>query len=144
VDNLRIALTFNIAFNTSIFLGERHRISLAGCYQLLCYTGARPAELVDGKRKKPKDNSLEELFSHKTSHLSSSENGADHKLSSDKKANLIEGLLTQETMGRGSPKALYYEDIQMIIVRHPVTGWYIPAMVIKFIHHKGADNKPRP
>ncbi|KAJ3453252.1 hypothetical protein MRS44_017499 [Fusarium solani] len=53
VDNLRLILTFNIAFDTSIFPGERHRISLAGCYQLLCYTGARPAELVDGERKKP-------------------------------------------------------------------------------------------
>ncbi|KAF4333756.1 hypothetical protein FBEOM_12422 [Fusarium beomiforme] len=144
VDNLRVILTFNIAFDTSIFPGERHRISLAGCYQLLCYTGARPAELVDGERKKPKDNSLEELFGHKTSHSSSAENGVDPELSSDEKANLVEGLLTQETMGRGRPKALCYEDILMMIVRHPVTGRCIPAMAIKFIHHKGADNKPRP
>ncbi|PCD28577.1 hypothetical protein AU210_011136 [Fusarium oxysporum f. sp. radicis-cucumerinum] len=144
VDNLRVILTFNIAFDTSIFPGERHRISLAGCYQLLCYTGARPAELVDGERKKPKDNSLDELFGHKTSHSSSMENGTDPELSSNEKANLVEGLLTQETMGRGRPKALCYEDILMMIVRHPVTGRCIPAMAIKFIHHKGADNKPRP
>lgn len=144
VDNLRVILTFNIAFDTSIFPGERHRISLAGCYQLLCYTGARPAELVDGERKKPKDNSLDELFGHKTSLSSSMENGTDPELSSNEKANLVEGLLTQETMGRGRPKALCYEDILMMIVRHPVTGRCIPAMAIKFIHHKGADNKPRP
>ncbi|KAK3943757.1 hypothetical protein QBC46DRAFT_21328 [Diplogelasinospora grovesii] len=50
----------------------------------------------------------------------------------------------QETVGRGRPKALCHEDIQMMIVRHPVTGRCIPAMAIKFIHHKGADNKPRP
>ncbi|KAG8417153.1 hypothetical protein J3459_012604 [Metarhizium acridum] len=30
----------------------------------------------------------------------------------------------------------------MMIVRHPVTRRCIPAMAIKFIHHKGADNKP--
>ncbi|PCD25770.1 hypothetical protein AU210_012206 [Fusarium oxysporum f. sp. radicis-cucumerinum] len=73
--------------------------NLPGCYQLLCYTGARPAELVDGERKKPKDNSLDELFGHKTSHSSSMENGTDPELSSNEKANLVEGLLTQETMG---------------------------------------------
>lgn len=32
----------------------------------------------------------------------------------------------------------------MMIVRHPATGRCIPAMAIKLIHHKGADNKPRP
>uniref|UniRef100_A0A8H7K910 Uncharacterized protein n=1 Tax=Bionectria ochroleuca TaxID=29856 RepID=A0A8H7K910_BIOOC len=62
VDNLRVILTFNIVYDTSIFPGERHRIHLAACYQLLCYTGARPAELVDGERKKPKDGSIEKLF----------------------------------------------------------------------------------
>lgn len=57
---------------------------------------------------------------------------------------LHESLLFQETMGRGRPKSLCYEDIIMIMaVRHPVTGRSIPAMAIKFIHHKGADNKPR-
>jgi hypothetical protein len=144
VDNLRVILTFNIAFNTSIFPGEWRRISLAGCYQHLCYTGARPAELVDGERKKLKDNSMEELFGHKTSHSSFAGNGADSKLSSDKKANLFKGFLTQEAIGRGRPKALYYESILIMIVRHPVTGRCIPAMAIKFIHYKGADNKPRP
>jgi hypothetical protein len=42
------------------------------------------------------------------------------------------------------PKALCYEDIQMMIVRHPTTGRCMPAMAIKFVHHKGADNKPKP
>ncbi|KAM6516642.1 hypothetical protein FALCPG4_014820 [Fusarium falciforme] len=144
VDNLRVILTFNIAFDNSIFPSERHRISLAGCYQLLCYTGARPAELVDGERKKPKDGSVEELFGHKVSQSSSSKDGKDPAPASDEKYKLVEGLLTQETVGRGRPKALCYEDISMMIVQHPVTGRCIPAMAIKFIHHKGADNKPRP
>ncbi|RMI97514.1 hypothetical protein CDV36_016224 [Fusarium kuroshium] len=72
-----LILTFNIAFDTSIFPGERHHISLAGCYQLLCYTGARPAELVDGERKKPKDGTVEELFGHKVVQSSFSEDGDD-------------------------------------------------------------------
>ncbi|EXA31395.1 hypothetical protein FOVG_17296 [Fusarium oxysporum f. sp. pisi HDV247] len=144
VDNLRVLLTFNMAFDTSIFPGERHRISLAGCYQLLCYTGARPAELVDGERKKPKDGSLEELFSHKVAQPQPSGNGEGQVPPSSKDTKLIESLLMQETAGRGRPKALCYEDIQMMIVRHPVTGRCIPAMAIKFVHHKGADNKPRP
>ncbi|KAK7211891.1 hypothetical protein V2G26_019069 [Clonostachys chloroleuca] len=144
VDNLCVILTFNIAFDTSIFPGERHRINLAGCYQLLCYTGARPAELVDGERKKPKDGSLEEVFGHKVGQLPSSENSESSVMSPDERAKLVEGLLTQETMGRGRPKALCYEDILMMIVRHPVTGRCIPAMAIKFIYHKGADNKPKP
>ncbi|PNP84285.1 hypothetical protein FNYG_02358 [Fusarium nygamai] len=144
VDNLRVLLTFNMAFDTSIFPGERHRISLAGCYQLLCYTGARPAELVDGERKKPKDGSLEELFGYKVAQPQPSGNDECQVPPSSKDTKLIESLLMQETAGRGRPKALCYEDIQMMIVRHPVTGRSIPAMAIKFVHHKGADNKPRP
>ncbi|KAI0111480.1 hypothetical protein F4814DRAFT_356437 [Daldinia grandis] len=52
-------------------------------------------------------------------------------------------LLLRETIGRDRPKALCYEDILMMIVRHPVTGRAIPAMSIKFVHHKGRDNKPK-
>ncbi|KAI0526175.1 FluG domain-containing protein [Xylaria bambusicola] len=150
VDNLLVILTFNIAYDTSIFPGERHRIQLTGCYQLLCYTGARPAELVDGERKKPKDGSVEQLFGRKVVESPSpssddgEDNGEDRGPAPDKNSQLLESLLSQETLGRGRPKALCYEDIQMMVVRHPVTGRCIPAMAIKFVHHKGADNKPKP
>ncbi|KAI3339677.1 FluG domain-containing protein [Ustulina deusta] len=150
VDNLLVILTFNIAYDTSIFPGERHRIQLTGCYQLLCYTGARPAELVDGERKKPKDGSAEQLFGRKVveSPSPSADDGEDDSedqgSAPDENSQLLESLLSQETLGRGRPKALCYEDIQMMVVRHPVTGRCIPAMAIKFIHHKGADNKPKP
>ena len=138
---------FNIAYDTTVFPGERHRVQLAGCYQFLCYTGARPAELVDAERKKPKDGSIEELFGRKVVVQSSSSDDGEpeqqpQKLDEDSK--LLESLLSQETVGRGRPKALCYEDIQMMIVRHPVTGRCIPAMAVKFINHKGADNKPKP
>lgn len=77
VDNLRVILTFNIAYNTAVFPGERHRINLAGCYQLLCYAGARLAELVDGKRQRPKDGSIQELFTQKAVQSSSSEDNEE-------------------------------------------------------------------
>lgn len=32
----------------------------------------------------------------------------------------------------------------MMIVRHPTTGRCMPAMAIKFIHHEGAANRPKP
>ncbi|RSL81437.1 hypothetical protein CEP52_017198 [Fusarium oligoseptatum] len=144
VDNLRVILTFNIAYDTSIFPGERHRISLAGCYQLLCYTGARPAELVDGERRKPKDGSIQELFGQNAVQSSSSGSGEEQEAPADKRSELLRGLLSQEPVVRGRPKALCYEDIMMMIVRHPVTGRCMPAMAIKFIHHKGADNRPKP
>ncbi|KAJ9419892.1 hypothetical protein FOXG_15582 [Fusarium oxysporum f. sp. lycopersici 4287] len=144
VDNLRVILTFNIAYDTTVFPGERHRINLAGCYQLLCYTGARPAELVDGERQKPKDGSIQELFGQNAVQLSSSASSEEQESPADEHSKVLNSLLCQETLGRGRPKALCYEDIQMMIVRHPATGRCIPAMAIKFVHHKGADNKPKP
>lgn len=142
VDSLRTILTFNIAYDAGIFHLELHRINLAACYQLLCYTGVRPAELVNGERQKPKDGSIEKLFGQKVVMSSSGDEGAETP--ADAASAELTKMLSQETTGRGRPKALCYEDILMLIVRHPVTGRPLPAMAIKFIHHKGADNKPKP
>ncbi|RYP68955.1 hypothetical protein DL771_006377 [Monosporascus sp. 5C6A] len=60
-DNLLAILTFNIAYGDGIFLSERQRVQLAGCYQFLCYTGVRPAEIVHAERKKPKDGCADEI-----------------------------------------------------------------------------------
>ncbi|TIC97035.1 hypothetical protein CH35J_007397 [Colletotrichum higginsianum] len=136
-DNLQAILTFNIAYDTGIFPSERQRPQLAGCYQLLYYTGARPAEIVHAERKTPKDGCTDEIFKLKGVKSINHECGKDND-------SLLDRLLLQETAGRGRPKALCYEDILMMIVRHPVTGRAVPAMAVKFIHHKGADNKPRP
>ncbi|KAM0742721.1 hypothetical protein ACQRIT_002898 [Beauveria bassiana] len=142
VDSLRVILTFNIAYDTSVFSLGRHRIQLAGCYQLLCYTGVRPAELVDGERKGPKDGSLEILFGQKVIQEVENNGSADQTL--DKQSVELNKMLLQETIKRGRPKALCYEDILLMLVRHPTTGKPALAMAIKFIHHKGADNKPKP
>ncbi|KAH6876713.1 hypothetical protein B0T10DRAFT_520891 [Thelonectria olida] len=143
VDSLRLHVTFNIAFDMKTFPGERHRLNMHGCYQLLCYTGARPAELVNAVRSKPKDGSGGVLFGCKAVH-STPDDDADQAPALDKDSKILDDLLAQETVVRGRPKALCYEDIQMMIVRHPITKRCILAMAIKFIHHKGADNKPKP
>jgi hypothetical protein len=60
-NDLLTLLTFNIAYNTGIFSTERHQINLAGIYLFLSYTGAQPAEIIDNEKKKPKDESYEDL-----------------------------------------------------------------------------------
>ncbi|KAL8400415.1 hypothetical protein RB594_000708 [Gaeumannomyces avenae] len=149
VAELRVILTFNIAYDTGIFPGERHRINLAGCYMIQCYTGARPAELVHNERPKPEV--VKELFGSKVVLSSSadqgeSEGGLDESddATPDKESRRVDELLFAETKGRDRPKALCYEDISLMIVRHPVTGRATPAMAIKFVHHKGSDNRPKP
>lgn len=138
-------LTFNIAYDDAIFPLERHRINLAGIYLGLAYTGARPAEFVDGEKKKPKDGTYEELFGIKG--LIADRDGLGDKEGDappDEHSRLLEDMLTQETESRGRPKALCYEDILLMVVRHPQTGKDELAMAIKFIYHKGSDNKPKP
>jgi hypothetical protein len=146
VDSLRAILVFNIAFDNGIFPLERYRIGLSGCYIILCYTGARPAELVDNERRRPKDGSLKELFGAKA--VMSAEQGGGEAEGDEEAFDADFGeickLLLRETLGRDRPKALCFEDILLMVVRDPVTGRSIPAMSIKFIHHKGCDNKPKP
>lgn len=52
-------------------------------------------------------------------------------------------MILQELEGRGRPKALYYEDILLMIVRHPETSEDILAIYVKLAYYKGIDNKPR-
>ncbi|KAB5566912.1 hypothetical protein GE09DRAFT_1056381 [Coniochaeta sp. 2T2.1] len=140
--DLLALLTFNIAYDTSIFSWERHRVELPGCYLGLAFTGARPAEFVDGEKKHPKDGCLEELFGRKA--IEGSLGGKDEDGALDDESKVLEEILSQETVGRGRPKCLCYEDILLMVVCYPDTGEDTLAMSIKFIHHKGADNKPKP
>ncbi|KAK3370950.1 FluG domain-containing protein [Lasiosphaeria ovina] len=116
IDDLLALLTFNLAYDTSVFPLEAHRVQLPGVYLGLAYTGARPIEIIDNEKSRPKDGSWEEIF----------------------------GPNLTETTGRGRPKALCYEDVLLMVVRHPDTGTDVLAISIKFIHHKGVDNKPKP
>jgi hypothetical protein len=97
---------------------------------------------VDGEKKSPKDGCLEELFGRKA--IEGSFGGKDEGGALDDVSRVLEEILSQETVGRGRPKCLCYEDILLMVVRHPETGEDVLAMSIKFIHHKGADNKPKP
>ncbi|KAK4249237.1 hypothetical protein C7999DRAFT_39654 [Corynascus novoguineensis] len=145
--DLLVLLTFNIAYDTAIFPRERHRLNLAGCYLFLI-------------KKKPKDGSWEEIYAPKsicprdrdmvmrrgpapfdTGYVVGvRKDGAQDEFSDE----IVEAMLAGETLGRGRPKALCYEDILLMVVRHPVTGDDVLAMAVKFIHHKGADNNPKP
>ncbi|KAK6859008.1 hypothetical protein PG995_004861 [Apiospora arundinis] len=100
---------------------------------------ARPGELVDNETSKPLDGSWEDLFASKCSTRSNEEN--NH--ASDE-FQLLDSILARETTDRGRPKALCYEDIRLMVVRHPETGQDIFSMAVKFIHHKGMDNNPKP
>jgi hypothetical protein len=139
VDSLRVILVFNIAYDTSVRPLELQRLNDAGCYMLICYTGCRPAELVHNERKAPKDGSLQELFGSKAVMAADADEDAKDPDSAE-----LCMLLLKETVRRDRVKALCYEDILMMVVRHPVTGRTTLAMSIKFIHHKGCDNKPKP
>ena len=141
--DLLALLTFNIAYDEGIFSTERHRINLPGIYLFLSYTGARPAEIVDNEKKKPKDGSYEDLWDEgvrSRDEEDSDETGA----ALDKSSQVLERILTQETEDRGRPKALCYEDVILAVVRHPETGEDVLAMAVRLIHHKGADHKPKP
>jgi hypothetical protein len=148
-DDLLVLLTYNIAYDTGTFPLERHRVGLSGAYQILACTGARPAEVVDNEKNKPKDGSWEELWGPKPIEALGSQDKekldmeeVDEPL--DENSRLLEEMLAQETEGRGRPKALCYEDVRLMVVRHPDAGKDVLAMAIKFIHHKGSDNKPKP
>ncbi|KAF3763133.1 hypothetical protein M406DRAFT_73780 [Cryphonectria parasitica EP155] len=123
---------YTYATGKRIFSGEKHRVNLAGIYIGLACTGARPAEFVDDERKSGKD--LEELFPRRP------KGAADE----DENAGWLGKELTRYTVDRGRPKTLCWEDTLLMVVRHPATGEDILAMSIKFAHHKGADNKPKP
>ncbi|KAK4116055.1 FluG domain-containing protein [Canariomyces notabilis] len=139
-NTLLVMLTFNIKYDTGVFPNERHRVQLLGCNQGLAFTGARPAEFVDGEKKSRKDGCLDEIFPCEA--IGGHSNNEDEGIDEDSR--LLENLILQETANRGRPKALCYEDILLMVVKHPETGEDVLAMSIKFIHHKGADNKPKP
>jgi hypothetical protein len=100
----------------------------------ICYTGVCPAELVNNERKPPKDGSLGQLFGTKI---------VMSACAIDEDSKKLNELLIKETVKHGRPKALCYEDILMMIVCDPDTGRATPAMALKFIFHKGCDNRSK-
>ncbi|KAH7009443.1 uncharacterized protein B0I36DRAFT_257829 [Microdochium trichocladiopsis] len=139
-DDLHALLIFNIAFDRGTFPNERHPIlTLPGICQALSGTGARPAEFVYNEKKiidRGKVTRLSKAFD------TEEEMEDDEALDEDSRK--LRDLLTQETTGRGRPKCLCYEDINLMVVRDPVGGGNSLATQVKLIHHKGVDRKPKP
>ncbi len=52
-------------------------------------------------------------------------------------------MIEQEYPSRRRLKALYYKNIQLLVIRYPETSVDGLAISIKFAHYKGADNKPK-
>ena len=143
--DLLAILTFNIAYDSGIFAQERHRIQMSWRYLLLVYTGCRAGELVSNE-KKPTGGLYHELFPSKGGPDAGSPSLEDQSLDDDdddsplsEQHQILDETLSQETMGRERPRALCYEDVQLMAVRHSKTGRDTLAMKIKLIHHKGSD-----
>ncbi|KAG8852526.1 hypothetical protein FRB96_008621 [Tulasnella sp. 330] len=136
--DLLALLSFNWGYDHRRLPSERQRLDIAACYLILASTGCRPAEIVDGEKSKPLDGSFDELFGpHAKLALKPS-------LGAELTGEELTQLLEFETQSRGRPKALCYEDMQLMVVRHPETGLDTLVLSIKFTHHKGADKKPKP
>ncbi|KAK8078688.1 hypothetical protein PG994_002495, partial [Apiospora phragmitis] len=88
-----------------------------GVFATLAYIGARPGELVDNETPKLSDGSWEDLFAFKC--LTSSNKDNNHALD---EFQLLDNILARETTDCGRPKALCYEDIRLMVVRHLETG----------------------
>ena len=56
-----------------------------------------------------------------------------------KQDQILDEGLSQETVGHGRPRALCYEDVQLMAIRHSKTGRDTLGMKIKLIHNKGSD-----
>ena len=100
-------------------------------------------ELVDNG-KKPTDGVYHELFPSKGGPDAVPPSLEDQNLDDDdsplsEQDWIIDEILSRETVGRGRPRALCYEDVQLVAVRHSKTGRDALAMKIKLIHHKGFD-----
>lgn len=121
-------------------MDEPHRLNLAGIYLGLAYTGARSVEVVNGEENKHKDRLYEEQFGSKRAIAVDDKDDEPP----DEDSGLLEKMLMQETERRGRPKALCYEDTLVLAVRHPETNEDGLVMAIRFIHHKGSGNNPKP
>jgi hypothetical protein len=100
-------------------------------------TGVGSAEIVDNEPSQPKDGTWDELYGRKGIEQDGKYDGNDK--GPNEHSRLLEDLLCQETVGRGRPKALCYEDMTLMFMPHHETK-NVLAMAAKFIHHKGANN----
>ena len=110
-------LTFNIAYDSGIFIQKRYRIQISGLYLLLAYTGCCVGELYHElfPFKGGPDAVLPSLEGQNMD-----DDDDDSPLS--KQDQILDEIPWQETVGRGRLRALCYEDVQLMAVRHSKTS----------------------
>lgn len=153
-DDLLLLLTHHWGRDTNTFPTEEQRLALATAMLLLIYTGCRPAELVDGskRRKGTKRTRQSEEDDRSVLSLDKEEYTNDR---CDPVYDQADPWLDQANSDYVDDKqseleardynALCYEDVRLWVVQNPTVGERdLLAMEITFAHHKGADRRPKP
>ena len=101
---------------------------------------------MDNEEEKIRDGPIKTLSGNAAVHSTTPDQGQDDPSGAlDPNRKVLDDFLLQEPVGHGPPKALCYEDIQMMIMRHPDTKRCIPAMTMNFTnHHEGENGKAGP
>ena len=127
---------FNLAKDTRVLPGERRRSDLSLIYLFLSFTGGRMGEFCNNERKRSKEHA--EIFGPAALVMNNGEGPLDSA------SHLFAQMVARSNRDRGRPKALCYEDLLLTVVRDPETGKDVVVLVMKLIHHKGEDRKPKP
>ena len=158
-DDVLLLLTHLWARDTCIFPTEDQRESLAAIKLISIFTGCRPAELVDGSRRKVTCKYLQGNQGDSDGEEQDPPGDLDDPNydapdpwdnPNDTDYNWLEENATcDDDTGylnkRKRSKALCYEDIRLWIVQNPLHGERdLVAMEVTLAHHKGVDNKPKP
>ncbi|KAK3897428.1 hypothetical protein C8A05DRAFT_47960 [Staphylotrichum tortipilum] len=139
-------LVFNIARDTRAVPHERRRAQNSTIALLLGFTGGRSGEFVNNERKRPPE--VAQIFgpaafqSLRKPRRKPRDDEEDED--PDEESHLLTQMVVASNRNRGRPKALCYEDILLTVVRDPDTHRDVHVLVVKLIHHKGEDRKPKP
>lgn len=87
---------------------------------------------------------LEAIFGVRAIGMGNGAEGKEGDTAVDEVSKEIETLLLTETTGRERCKALCYEGVLIMIVRHPIADRDVLTIQVMFVHHKGAENMPKP
>ena len=120
---------------------ERRRAQISPIYLLLGFTGGRSAEFVNNEGKPPPEAA--QLFGTAALQILYKPNDDEEDENQDEKSHLFTQMVAASNRTRGRPKALCYEDILLTVVRDPETHRDVHVLVVKLIHHKGEDRKPK-
>jgi Protein of unknown function (DUF3435) len=128
-DDLLTILIYHWTQDTAVYPDERQRVQVPTAILLEIYTGARPAELVDGELSEAMQTKLR-----------------NWNLRGDEPVDWEQEFgFAPMAEAEKRCKALCYEDITLMLVRDPDRGGRTTlAAEVLLSHHKGMDNKPKP